>query len=62
MKFSDKKQQQKAEEHFLAAMNNYFRLLRDVSTLETTTDELNTITRQIEKLNRTLQRIKERGE
>lgn len=62
MKFSDEKQKQKAQEQFSVAMVEYFKLLDDVAELNPNTDELNTLTRQVEKLNKTLQRIKERGE
>lgn len=62
MKLSDYKQLQKAQEEFAIAMVDYFKLLNDVQNLTPNTDELNTLTRQIEKLNKTLQKIKERGQ
>lgn len=62
MKFSDERQKQKAQEQFSVAMVEYFKLLDDVAELNPNTEELNTLTRQVEKLNKTLQRIKERGE
>lgn len=62
MKYSDEKQRRKAEEEFAVAMVEYFKLLNDVAELHPNTDELNTLTRQVEKLNKTLKKIKERGE
>ena len=62
MKYSDEKQHKKAEEEFAIAMVDYFKLLNDVQYLTPNTDELNTLTRQVEKLNKTLQKIKERSQ
>ncbi len=62
MKLSDSKQLQRAQEDFAIVMVDYFKLLNDVQYLTPNTDELNTLTRQVEKLNKTLQKIKERSQ
>lgn len=61
MKQSDLKQLIKAQEGFNDAMVDYFKALKEIAYIEPNKEQYNTLTRQIEKLTKTIERIKAEG-
>lgn len=59
MKYSDEKQILRAENDFKDAMSDYFSALEEIATIRPTAEQFNTLTRQVDKLTKTLRRIKD---
>lgn len=57
MTHSDKKKVERAKEEFAQAMVNYFGALKRIKFIEPSVEQYNTLTRQIEKLTKTVERI-----
>lgn len=58
-KFTDKRQEEKAWNNFHVAMDEYFKALRTIEYINPNVDQLNTVTRLMEKLTKVLKKIKD---